>query len=82
MLKYRRILGEWGCLHSDFITKCSECNLIYCGKCFNPKIKIKFSNHTRSISCCPKCSGTDIHRISFDNPKKDQYENNHTGSSL
>jgi ribosomal protein L37AE/L43A len=82
MLEYQRTLGEWGCLHNNFITKCSECKLIYCGKCYNPQIKIKFSDHTRYISCCPKCSGTDVHRISFGNQKNGRHDIKHTGTSL
>jgi hypothetical protein len=45
----------WACSHTDEITRCAKCNLIYCGKCHDRSSKKTRFPPAGAAICCPAC---------------------------
>lgn len=54
------------CAEKSTTLKCNDCGIIYCGTCQNTHIWVSMKNGKQRVRCCPKCVGTSLQEVSFD----------------
>ena len=54
------------CTGKSTTIKCNDCGIVYCGTCQNTHIWSSSTSGKQRVRCCPKCVGTSLHEIGFD----------------
>lgn len=54
------------CTEKNTTIKCNACGIIYCGTCQNTHIWVSSKQGKLRVRCCPKCVGTSLQTINFD----------------
>ena len=61
-----RYYEQCECTDKTMTMRCRDCNTVYCADCHDTRIWVNTSLGKKNIRCCPKCVGTSLQPVTFD----------------